>query len=435
MDNSKVKPNNYLFALPFLLLDIILFPVSSFYSLPYSIIAVIFFLFKYLKKQVLEKTNIKITAIIFILCIITSTLFSLFFKEKYTIIKDYIGNGYIGINVLKEDIKRSIYLLVGLAIYRISALLYQDYKDKLDKHITRILLAVCWTFSIMSIIFIINIDLFYHIKGIFFTVDVNMLNYKILNNAGYLKRFNFILLDPNNATYYILSIAMFLLENASIKRSTRIAIWLMMVYSVLITMSLGGAYVLLIYIIIKIITTMFRTKYKFNKVTVMLTTLTFLLIALFLLLDQFVGNGLVNKFIELISPTLDRWSINSMSGRTERFKYLLLESLPPLIGNGYVIIREGAYFLPHSDHLRFLYSYGIISYTALLALIIRRRTFSHQYLFMIPIFTAFSINSLIDETRLMFTFIILFAIVNSKTAIQSIEIIQKKKVEDIIALK
>lgn len=404
---DRVKGDIGLFALPILLLDIALLPVSPFFSLPFSMPIVAYFILKYYNRRFFEK---QMAIIIFASCLIVSTINSVLFKEDHTIINNVVNDLLINVHV--EDIKRCIYLLLGLLVYKVAVLLYLEYRDNVEKYINRILVVVCCAFTIMAVIFSIDVVWFYDIKGLFFTVDVNMLNNEVLRNAGYLERFNFILLDPNNASYFILIIAIYLIENANLERCIRIGIWVVMVGSALFTMSLGGASTLLLYITIKIMNNIFKG--KLSKKAAFRVTMAFILITLFVFVEQFTGNRLMNMILESQSATIDRWAAKSMSDRLDIYISLWLESFPPLIGDGYTIIRNGQYFYPHSDHLRFLYSYGIVAYVSLLVFMIRKRFFCHQYLFIIPALVAFSINSLIDETRLLFTFLILFAIVNTK---------------------
>lgn len=411
MNRANFKINIGLLALPILMIDIILLPVSPVFSLPFSMVIVAYFFVRYYNKSFFEK---RLVLMIFVLSLIISTIISVLFKENYIVLNNVIS--YTTLNVHVEDFKRCIYLLMGLAIYRVTGLLYLNYYYNVDKHINKILLIVCCSFIIMAIIFNIDINLFYKIKGFFFNVDVNMLGNAALNNAGYLNRFSFILLDPNNAGYYILIICIYLLENANLKEWTRIGIWMTILAAPFLTMSNGVLYTSIIYVTLKMIKIMYgMLKGKLSKKVAILIAMAIFLITLYIFIGQFTSNNLFNMFVEKQSITLDRWSSNSIDSRLDIYKSLISENIyPPIIGDGYIIIKKGIYIKPHSDHLRILYSYGILAYLALLVLIIKKRIFNHKYLFLIPAFVAFSINSLIDETRILFTFLILFAITNAK---------------------
>jgi hypothetical protein len=68
---------------------------------------------------------------------------------------------------------------------------------------------------------------------------------------------------------------------------------------------------------------------------------------------------------------------------------------------------------PHSDHLRFLFSYGPIAYLAFLAFAFRN-IFQRGYLFLIPAFIAFSLNSMIDEQKLFAVTLIFLALARNR---------------------
>lgn len=236
MDRLKGRIIIGTFILPILLLDIAILPVSPFFSLPFSVLIVIYLFIKYRHNIY----RIQLPVLLFVSCLIVSTIFSLSFKDKYTLLNNPVVN--ILIDVHKEDVKRCIYLLLGVCIYRVVGIVYLENKFVVEKHINRVLLVICFVFAIMAVLFKTNNALFYQLKNIFFTVDVNMLNHEVLNYSGYNNRYSFILLDPNNACYFTLIIVIYLLENANLNVLTRIGVWLIAITSVLLTMSLGGAY-------------------------------------------------------------------------------------------------------------------------------------------------------------------------------------------------
>jgi len=303
--------------------------------------------------------------------LIVSTLFSFISKEPVALIDNGVSSFFV--NVQKEDVRRLIYLLVGFMLYKSVYNTYYKYNLNTNLRIKRILLFVCFSFVLFGLIFSVDISLFYLIKGVFFNADVNMATNAVLKNAGYLSRFNFILLDPNNACYFILIIVIFLLENYKLKSAQKTSLWIVMLLSLFLTKSLGGAYALSAYILFK---------------------------------SAFVLSKRINikKLIVSYGLVLGSFLIIVIDGYTSNI----------IIGNGYTLLINGTYVTPHSDHLRFLYSYGIISYLSLIIMVFNRRFISRNYLFVIPALIAFSINSLIDEPRLLYTFVILLAITNSQ---------------------
>ena len=78
-------------------------------------------------------------------------------------------------------------------------------------------------------------------------------------------------------------------------------------------------------------------------------------------------------------------------------------------GRGYTLFIDQSPIRPHSDHIRIFYSYGLICYILVIYLFFKN-IFNVKFLFIIPAFIAFSINSLIDEQKLFALFLIILAI-------------------------
>jgi hypothetical protein len=96
------------------------------------------------------------------------------------------------------------------------------------------------------------------------------------------------------------------------------------------------------------------------------------------------------------------------AGRPTHYVWAATHLLPLPLGRGYSLFQDGDSFRPHSDHLRLLYSYGVIAYLATIYLLFRR--LSSAPLLVLPALIAFSINSLIDDNKLMGLFLSLLAI-------------------------
>ncbi|MBR0575568.1 hypothetical protein KCG48_04345 [Proteiniclasticum sp. BAD-10] len=406
LEISNVKSSKQKFesvALAFIIFDITIFPVSPFFSMPYSTPIALYFVIKYINRKTFNNIH---AVSLFIFTLIVSTLFSFISKEPVALIDNGVSSFFV--NVQKEDVKRLIYLLVGFMLYKSVYNAYYKYNLNTNLKIKRILLFVCFSFVLFGLIFSVDINLFYLIKGVFFNADVNMATNAVLKNAGYLSRFNFILLDPNNACYFILIIVIFLLENYKLKSAQKTSLWIVMLLSLFLTKSLGGAYALSAYILIK---SAFVLSKRINIKKLIVSYGLVLGSLLIIVIDGYTSNIIMDSIVN--SVVFQRWSSNSLSGRTDIYLEVLKET-PPIIGNGYTLLRKGSYVTPHSDHLRFLYSYGIISYLSLIIMVFNRKFISRNYLFVIPALIAFSINSLIDEPRLLYTFVILLAITNSQ---------------------
>lgn len=403
------KINQYI--LPIMALDIIIGPASFFYSLPITTFIFIFYSIIWFKNFTFIKN---IVVYIFIASIITSTLLSLLFKEG-TIYTAYNFLSYSYINTHVEDVKRCLYLLLGIVIYMVMRISIEKYEANVKRRINIILAFTCLLFLGGSVLFYTNLDLFYNVKNVFFSVDVNVLDSVDLIRSDYIQRYGFILLDPNNAGYFILMISIYLIENGSLKYYFKPIIWVTALVAPFLTMSFGTLCSLTIYLIIKILRQLMNLiNVKINKNFLIIYSICSVVLITIIILVIVYDEQILSFAYNI--QAIERWLDKSTdSSRLDKYIYMFKDSFPQPIGMGYTIIREGADFRPHSDHLRFLYSFGFISYISIWVLLIRRRLFDNKCLFLIPALMAFSINSLIDETRLFYTFLILLAIIDAKS--------------------
>ena len=97
-------------------------------------------------------------------------------------------------------------------------------------------------------------------------------------------------------------------------------------------------------------------------------------------------------------------------GRMDKYKYMFenLNFLP--IGIGYEITMNGLLFRPHSDLIRWNFSYGLLSLPFLIILMLPR---SGGILIFIVALIPFLVNSLIDDYRLFATYLILYPLAQS----------------------
>lgn len=115
----------------------------------------------------------------------------------------------------------------------------------------------------------------------------------------------------------------------------------------------------------------------------------------------------VNTSFDYIRGSLLRIFSNDGGTRFIKYNQLFSDRLPYLWGEGYVIVRNGFWFRPHSDLLRFLYGYGII--TLVTFILYFRKVFNLKNIFVfIPAIVAFQSNSLIDDPKLLSIFLIIF---------------------------
>jgi len=188
--------------------------------------------------------------------------------------------------------------------------------------------------------------------------------------------------------------------------------WLVLATVPFATQSTGGIVVTLVIVLICLYS---RAKQLGKQTKVHpLTIVTFFSVAILLcvlaIIDANHNMSLFSSLLQSQNSVLQRWQANSMDGRFERYLFTVKNFSPHLIGCGYTLIHNGIVIFPHSDHLRFLYAYGAVPYICLLKMIGSNVKLKIEYIFMIPALIAFTINSVIDEPRFMYTFAVLFAI-------------------------
>lgn len=387
-------------------LDILTLPLSPLYSLPYSALILLFLV---LLKKIEIKNRIKFSLFTFAFSVFLSTCFSSVFKAKFAL----MDNGYmkfVQINIYNEDVKRCIYIFLSIIIYVFFSSELKKHAQ-LKKYIDKAVIITCIFYILLSFIHLVNIDIFYQIKSIFYSVDVNMSQNQELILSGYLQRYSFIFLDPNNAGYFYLILAFYLIENVAKKTITKTILYISIGYSIIIVMSNGGLICAIVVIILNL------TTYSLHKKRILKIKVSNLIISIFsviiFIIIAILNKNLLNNFNNLFTLALERWKSNTSVSRIDIYKSLLHYQLPNLIGNGYSIVINGQFFKPHSDHFRFMYSYGIVGYISFMIFILSNKIFHKRYTFLVPAFFAFSINSILDEPRLIYTIMLLLATISS----------------------
>jgi hypothetical protein len=130
-------------------------------------------------------------------------------------------------------------------------------------------------------------------------------------------------------------------------------------------------------------------------------------------------------FIDTYDQRMDTTNIED--SRINKYIESSTYYIPNFFGRGYTLTMNGENFRPHSDHIRMLYSYGIIAYFAVI-LFLFNKVFTYKALFMIPALIAFSINSLIDDHKLLGIILVFLAfIISRQKSIISKNIDMKRK--------
>ena len=403
----QIASNNiaqYIIAI--IVFDIFVGPAIPLLSIQASIFLCVFIVILNLS-HILRK--LKLPSIIFIIGVFTSTLYGLWVSPE-------MADGYPSVNV--ENIKRCGYLFLALAVYQATTLFCLKLNNNGRCLLARVLLFSCIFYIVFAVVFKYDYQLYESLKSYFFNVSVAVSHLEELVNAGYLSRYSFILLDPNNSGYYILMISIFIIENLDTEKPYKLIAWITTALAPFLCLSGGVIYTIVIYLLLKFLPAVKKSIFhviRFNTVKKQIVPVVLaIIVAIFLAITFSQELFTVLENTDLLLRLLDSSYEQSTQNRFERYGIAFQQGFPNIIGSGYLIFIDGLVFKPHSDHLRFLYSYGFITYISLFFMFLKKDIIKKEYLFLIPAIAAFTFNSLIDETRVLFTFALLFALANSK---------------------
>jgi hypothetical protein len=264
----------------------------------------------------------------------------------------------------------------------------------------------------LALIFLVDSDMFWAVKSWFFSVDVDMSENVELERAGYLARYPFIFLDPNNSAYFVLMVSIFIIEDPWAPAWARAGAWLTAVISPILSASTGALLALSIYLGIKAVVAVrdtFEGRRVIWRTWLSLRSLAALGVFTLVLVWLLFEGG---QQFEAVSRLQAK--AGSTDPRVEKYLYLLSSNWPPLIGRGHTMIVDGEFFKPHSDHLRLLYGYGLIVYVSSGAILFKHLRWSMSSCFAIPVVVASALNSVIDEPRFLYSFMVLLAITSTR---------------------
>ena len=223
-------------------------------------------------------------------------------------------------------------------------------------------------------------------------------------------RYTYFFTDPNTAAYFALVCAFFVWTIGS---SNHIVKWCMLPVSVLLVIATNsrGAVVSLAVMLVVVILRSVVERQGLIMYAVWKGVLTIAVIGLCLLVfsatdagkEVFTLGGEMYGRYEARAGGLETYG-TSRETRVKIWSYMVSSFEPWFFGRGYSVVRY-----PHSDHLRMIYSYGLVAYVVLLWFTFRFAT-KRGFEFLIPAFTAFSINSLIDEQKFLALVLSLVAI-------------------------
>lgn len=391
-------------------LNVLILSIFLFYMILSPVISYSFFLFLLFILIVLNFKKIKSINVIWILFILI--LFLGMFKT-FVLENRYVYSitdvSTITFNVVQQNARYASYILFSLLFVRYVKLSKSKIPNgKLETILFANLFIFLILFYLFYIISLYNYDLYTHIRNIYFGTDINLTSNTALQNAGYFDRYSFLFLDANNCGYCVLAVCIFLRENYK-KKGIRVFLDITMLSSTILTQSRGVLLSLAVYIFLKLF---FQIKESTVDKTISFKSIVssfcvLILIILLLLSYTDVMDILVNRvnsngsFIARI--------YNNDDTRIEIWTNIInLLKFPNLIGSGYCLTYNGIYLKPHSDILRLMYGYGLVFFCLFTVIVYNNIKKGYNVFYLVPCILAMCLNSVLDEPRFLYIFIILF---------------------------
>lgn len=221
-------------------------------------------------------------------------------------------------------------------------------------------------------------------------------------------RFAFFFEDSNSAAYFFLIVVGFLFTTKRLKPLGAVLLVVVGLCGVLVTQSRGALFAALLMLIFGLVNDRHVVRQHVKWVGFAVALVAALGIGLFAWLNLVAGGTTYGSLLARLVRSRVLQAEGITEGRPAHYAWAVTHLLPLPLGRGYSLFQNGDIFRPHSDHLRLLYSYGIIAYLATIQLLFRRLFRAPALVF--PALMAFSINTLIDDNKLMGLFLSLLAI-------------------------
>ncbi|GGP57855.1 hypothetical protein GCM10009347_25370 [Shewanella algicola] len=333
---------------------------------------------------------------------------------------------------LEKGIKLSIVkyiLLAMLSSIVLSSVLYGEDINRIDNLKRGLQLISLWFFYVFAInlkqfstervlvillrltfLHLILMSIIFYLDPTFYGRIINSIYPETRGNVEDLLmhlRFPYIFKDPNSASYFvtILLCGILVVDKSKLFRFliSIAAVWL-----ILLTQSRGGLLSLLCIFVTYIL---FISELKL---------VSKLLLSVFISLSIFIVVIQTQDLYYIYESILERFNQEDSlgGGRGEKYKYFLSNFNVLPWGNGYNLVQDGHIFRPHSDLIRFNLSYGLLLLPLLLLPLLPKNT--KELIFFYPLITAFLINTIFDDYRLIAVYLVVFFVAR--------DIIKKKEI-------
>lgn len=362
--------------------DLLFLPYYQVVIVPYSLLLIIF-LFVHAKRIIMPARMILLVSYLFVFMTI-SVIFGWFMPASA--------------HYIDENTKRLLQFMTSFLYFT------YFYNIALDCNVERTIKTIAMIFSI----YFFGLEFLFNI----FPESMNNLLHDVYGRLVIPKdlalehlRFSYLFSDPNTAAYFFLIATLPWLTNYA-TRSTKICLLVFYLIVIILTGCRGALLALFFALLCKYFSHLKNIKSTLDtkKIVVMVALLAIVAI-LHALLDIFQIPSLsqYNTYGN-ISRLFDASGYASGGSRFDIwYEFISNHAIFP-IGLGYQFENfSGVDFKPHSDIIRFLYSYGWVA--AIIFLVIFKRMAFHFPLLFIPAFFALATNTLIDEQKLFALFL------------------------------
>lgn len=372
--------------------DLFFLPYFPIISTNFSLIIIALWTSINLKKIILKKENM--IFLIMTIIMVISTIFSFFIYPKI------INN----INIQVYNIKVLIQFITYFLYFIFFKHIFENYKIDLKK----IILCAFSFATIFAIIYLLDKNVFAHIKLIWNNTD--FFSKTFLETPEIIQyRYNFIWSDPNNPAYFFVTLLIFVLSNCfNVSLYEKIFTFICTIIILITSMSTGG---ILSFIISIFIFICLKYIYKKNWLEFFKNNYKKFFIAFLVIIISYF----CIKNTSIYKEAIYRISNNSLSYRfniwskillnTDIYKYLFLGT-----GGTQVILNNGNMEMPHSGELYLIYSFGLIFLIIFLYLFFKKKQNKPwlNYIFVLPIFIGFTINTIVGEQKLVLLYFLIY---------------------------
>lgn len=380
------------------IIDLIFLPYFPLISTNFSIILIGIWSIKNLKNVILKKENL--IFLIMILLMITSTILSIMIYPRF------INEIDIPIYNIKVCIQFIVYFLYFIFFRYI----FKNYKINIKK----IIIFAFGFAAFLALIYVVDKNLFAHIKLFWNNDDFFTLTF--LNEPNTIQyRYNFIWTDPNNPAYFFVALLFLFLTN-NIKSNLKEKIFIFACFFIILITCMSSGGILSFFITAFLYLILKNFVYNKDKISVLVDKIKQNYKKLIFIVLILIIGFICIKDISIFKESIDRITNNSLSSRvniwlrilknTHFFRYLIFGT-----GGTQVILNDGTLLLPHSGELYLIYSFGLIYLCLFMHAFFRKSKNVNwlDFLFVLPIFIGFSINTVVGEQKLFILYLMIYA--------------------------